>query len=139
MVGQGTPATGSTADAPLLRKRSRDMLDLTCVLCAVDLVLLWVGAPAGMVQCGMAGYGYGMVLHGMGMVWYGLVCGTEFFSTVWYGRVGYRLVCGTVFLWYVVRYYFVWYGMVWYIRDEVIWYIRDADIQTDRQIYLYQK
>ena len=82
---------------------------------------------------------YGRVWVQHGMAGYGLVCGTVFFGTVWYGRVGYRLVCGTVFLWYVVRYYFVWYGMVWYRRDEVIWYIRDADIQTDRQIYLYQK
>ena len=54
------------------------MLDLTCVLCAVDLVLLWVGAPAGMVQCGMAGYGYGMVRQGVGTVWYGLVGGAVF-------------------------------------------------------------
>ena len=125
MVGQGTPATGSTADAPLLRKRSRDMLDLTCVLCAVDLVLLWVGAPAGMVQCGMAGYGYGMVLHGMGMVWYGLVCGTEFFSTVWYGRVGYRLVCGTVFF-CIVR-----YGLVYKGRGDLVY---KGCGHTDRQI-----
>ena len=89
-----------------------------------------------MVQCGMAGDGYGIVWQGMGMVWYGLlygtvflarygmagfryrmrygiflVCGTEFF--VWY-LYGTRLVCGTVFFWYryVVRYFFVWYGMV---------------------------
>ena len=34
-----TPATGSTADASLLRKGSSDVLDRTCVLCSVDLVL----------------------------------------------------------------------------------------------------
>ena len=34
-----TPATGSTADASLLRKGSSDVLDRSCVLCPVDLVL----------------------------------------------------------------------------------------------------
>ena len=91
----------------------------------VDQVLrgLWVGASTGMVRYGRAGNGYGMVLQDMVMGWYGLVCGTVFFGTVWYGRVPvstgmwygiflvryrmagfrYRLVCGTFFL----------YGTVW--------------------------
>ena len=34
-----TPASGSTADASLVRKGSSDVLDRTCVLCSVDLVL----------------------------------------------------------------------------------------------------
>ena len=50
-------ATGSTADASLLRKRSSDVLDRTCVLCPVDLALSWVWAHTGTVRCGLAGYG----------------------------------------------------------------------------------
>ena len=44
-------ATGSTADASLLRKRSSDVFDRTCVLCPVDWALLWVRAPSGMLRC----------------------------------------------------------------------------------------
>ena len=55
-------ATGSTADASLLRKRSSDVLDRTCVLCPVDLALSWVWAHTGTVRCGLAGYGRAAVV-----------------------------------------------------------------------------
>ena len=71
-----------------------------------------------MVQCGMAGDGYGIVWQGMGMVWYGLVCGTACFGTVWYGRVPvssgmfsgmrYGIFC-MVFVWYSSG---MWYGIL---------------------------
>ena len=42
-------ATGSTANVSLLRKRGIDVLKPTYVPFAVDLALLWVVAPTGMV------------------------------------------------------------------------------------------
>ena len=42
-------ATGFTANVSLLRKRGSDMFKRTYVLFPVDLALLWVGAPTGMV------------------------------------------------------------------------------------------
>ena len=94
----------------------------------VDQVLrgLWVGASTGMVRYGRAGNGYGMVLQDMGMGWYGLVCGTVFFGTVWYGRV--PVLSG------------MWYGnFVWYWDGVVRYGLTYKECrQTDRQICLYQ-
>ena len=38
-------------------------------------------------------------------------------------------------MWYGI--FFVWYGMVWYIRDAVIWHIRDTD--TDKSAFTKKK
>ena len=67
ILGAIMGATGFTANVSLLRKRGSDMFKRTYVLFPVDLALLWVGAPTGMV------------------VWYGKVWVAVYRRETWAG------------------------------------------------------